>query len=261
MFNVCNSKLIYKMNNINDIDLLYSQGIIYLGNFKDLAFKLKNNYLDNQNSNCDYIDSSERDFTRHCKLPLDNKDILGFLNSLEILKKLNKKNYLFRNKIDLIRWRSRSEKSGAFFYHSDGMENQISLMMLLSENKNSSKMFFAKNTKKSFFLKFNNIFTGDKFKSSIFNKILKNIFLLFAPIFNILVEKKYNIEKLSGDPGDCYIFNAGNFLHKANPIKGSTRDIMHFNLTLNKSKVIENHKLNFDTFDQDLRPMIEVIGK
>lgn len=249
------------MNNSNNIDLLHGQGIIYLGNFKDLALKLKNNYLDNQNINCDYIDSSKRDFTRHCKLPLDNDDILVFLNSLEILKKLNKKNYYFRNKIDLIRWTSKSEKSGAFFYHSDEMDNQISLMMLLSDNKNSSKMFFAKNTKKSFLLKINNIFTGDKFKLPIFNKIMKNIFLLFAPIFNSLVEKKYDIEKLSGDPGDCYIFNAGNFLHKATPIKGSTRDIMHFNLTLNKSRVIEKHKLNFDAFVRDLRPMIEVIGK
>ena len=249
------------MNNDIDIDFLENKGIIYLGNFKNLAFKLKKNYLDNQNNNCNYYDSSKRDFTVHCKLQLDNIDIFGFLNSLEILKKLTKKNYVFRNKIDLIRWRSKSDKSGAFFYHSDGMDNQISLMMLLRDNKNSSKMFFAKNTKKSFLLKINNFFTGDKFKFSILNKIIKNIFILFSPIFNSLVEKKYNIQKLSGDPGDCYIFNAGNFLHKATPIKGSTRDIMHFNLTLNKSKVIEKHKLNFDMFDQDLHPMIEVIGK
>jgi len=78
------------MNNKDNIDLLYSKGIIYLGNFQDLAIKLKKNYLDHQNDNCDYIDSKKRDFQKHCKLPLDNNDISKFLNNLEILKKLTK---------------------------------------------------------------------------------------------------------------------------------------------------------------------------
>ena len=249
------------MNNKNNIDLLYSNGIIYLGNFRDLANKLKKNYLDHHNDNCDYIDSKKRDFQKHCKLPLDNNDIAKFLNNLDILKKLNKKNYFFRNKIDLIRWKSGSKKSGAFFYHADGMDNQISLMMLLSKNQKSSKMFFAKKTNNSILLKLNNFFVGDKFKNSILNKIMKNIFLLFNPIFNNIVEKKYEVEKLAGEPGDCYIFNAGNFLHKAYPVEGSTRDILHFNLTLDKLKVIEKHKLNFETLDKDLHPMLEIIGR
>ena len=74
------------MNNKNNIDLLYSNGIIYLGNFRDLANKLKKNYLDHHNDNCDYIDSKKRDFQKHCKLPLDNNDIAKFLNNLDILK-------------------------------------------------------------------------------------------------------------------------------------------------------------------------------
>ena len=56
-------------------------------------------------------------------------------------------------------------------------------------------------------------------------------------------------------------FNAGNFLHKAYPVVGSTRDIMHFNLTQDRLKIIEKHKLNFDTFDQDLHPMLKTIGE
>ena len=50
------------MNNKNNIDLLYSNGIIYLGNFRDLANKLKKNYLDHHNDNCDYIDSKKEIF-------------------------------------------------------------------------------------------------------------------------------------------------------------------------------------------------------
>ena len=249
------------MNNKKNIDLLYSEGIIYLGNFRDLALKLKQKYLDHQSDNCDYIDSKSRDFLKHCKLPLDNNYISEFLNNLEILKMLNKKNYFFRNKIDLIRWKSQSKKSGAFFYHADGMDNQISLMMLLSNNQESSKMFFAKNTNNSILLKLNNFFVGDKLRYSILNKIMKNIFLIFGPIFNNIVEKKYEIEKLAGEPGDCYIFNAGNFLHKAYPVEGSTRDILHINLTLDKFKITEKHKLNFDTLNEDLHPMLEIIGR
>ena len=60
---------------------------------------------------------------------------------------------------------------------------------------------------------------------------MKNIFLLFNPIFNNIVEKKYEVEKLAGEPGDCYIFNAGNFLHKAYPVEGSLEIFWHFNLT------------------------------
>ena len=249
------------MEDKNDIDLLFNKGIIYLGNFQDLAIKLKNNYLDYQSNNCVYIDSRKRDFETHCKLPLDNQDISKFLNTLAILKKLSSKNYFFRNKIDLIRWKTNSKKSGAFFYHADGLDNQISLMMLLSKNNDSSKMLFAKNTNNSFLLKLNNFFVGNKFKIEILNKIMKNIFVFLSPIFNYMVEKKYDIEKLSGEPGDCYIFNAGNFLHKAYPVVGSTRDIMHFNLTQDRLKIIEKHKLNFDTFDQDLHPMLKTIGE
>ena len=90
---------------------------------------------------------------------------------------------------------------------------------------------------------------------------MKNIFLIFGPIFNNIVEKKYEIEKLAGEPGDCYIFNAGNFLHKAYPVEGSTRDILHINLTLDKFKITEKHKLNFDTLNEDLHPMLEIIGR
>ena len=96
------------------------------------------------------------------------------MNNLDILKKLNKKNYFFRNKIDLIRWKSGSKKSGAF-YHADGMDNQISLMMLLSKNQNLPKCFSRK-TNNSILLKLNNFFVGDKFKNSRLNKIMKIYF-------------------------------------------------------------------------------------
>jgi hypothetical protein len=245
----------------DEASTLETHGIVYLGNFKDLAIKLRECYLNNNNKDCHYVDSSKRDFLKHCKLNIDNKDILHFVNDLKILKYLAQKNYLFRNKIDLIRWKSKSKYSGAFFYHADGMNNQISLMMLLTENKNSSKTYFAKKTNKSFFTKLNNFFVGDIWSSIFLKRILKKIFVLCAPLFDKVIEKNFEIEKICGEQGDCYIFNAGNFLHKAHVVPESTRDIMHFNLTLDKSAIIEKHKLDLNLFDRTLHSMLENISK
>ena len=68
------------------------------------------------------------------------------------------------------------------------------------------------------------------------------------------------ITKIEGYAGDIYLFNAGDYLHKAENIFGSTRDILHINLTKDSNKVIEKHKINLNDYSDPVRKMFEHIN-
>ena len=239
---------------------LYDNGIIKLGCFEDLANYLKLNIIEKNNIKEEYCDSSKRGFLVHCKLTFNNKELINFINNQSIFRELAALGYYFRNKIDIIRWKSSENTRGAHFYHHDGLDGQLSLMMLLSNNYSSSKMYFANKSNKGLLIKYYNFFYAKEYKYKLINFMFKTFFRVFQSFYNYLVNKNYMITKIEGYAGDIYLFNAGDYLHKAENIFGSTRDILHINLTKDSNKVIEKHKINLNDYSDPVRKMFEHIN-
>ena len=239
---------------------LYNNWIIKLGCFKDLASYLKLNFIEKKSANEEFQDSSARGFLVHCKLTFNNKELVNFINNQSIFRELSEIGYYFRNKIDIIRWKSSENTRGAHFYHHDGLDGQLSLMMLLSNNYSSSKMYFANKSNKGLLIKYYNFFYVRQYKYKLIDFMFKKFFRVFQSFYNYLVNKNYMITKIEGDAGDIYLFNAGDYLHKAENIFGSTRDILHINLTKDSNKVIEKHKINLNEYSDPVRKMFEHIN-
>jgi hypothetical protein len=240
---------------------LYDNGIIKLGCFEDLANYLKLNIIEKNNiKKEEYCDSSKRGFLVHCKLTFNNKELINFINNQSIFRELSAIGYYFRNKIDVIRWKSSENTRGAHFYHHDGLDGQLSLMMLLSDNYSSSRMYFANKSNKGFLIKYYNFFYARKYKNKLIDLMSKKFFRVLQSLYNYLVNKNYLITKIEGVAGETYLFNAGDYLHKAENICGSTRDILHINLTKDPDKVIEKHQINLNEYSDEVRKMFNHIN-
>ena len=120
-------------------------------------------------------------------------------------------------------------------FHLDGGLHQISFMMLLNDiSENDSHMEYA--------LKTNN------------QLLNRRNFLERHPANSSYIRDKYNIFKLTGKAGDLFVFDAGNGFHRANLIPGTSRTVLHMNITtgygiiessFNKKEDFSDYELEF----------------
>ncbi len=157
------------------------------------------------------------------------EELIAIFDELEVFNNAAKSGYRLREEPHLIRWTYEGRNRGAAdHYHHDwhpihkGKGGQVSLMLLLEENIGKTHMRIIPDSRSYFgrhtydFIRSLRSFKG---RGRLFklNDLLINLF--HKPI------------KLEGPKDRLYYFNAGNSLHKAFPVKNTTRSIFHLNLT------------------------------
>jgi hypothetical protein len=157
------------------------------------------------------------------------EELISIFDELEVFKMAATSGYRLREEPHLIRWTYHGNNQGsADHYHHDwhpahkGQSGQVSLMLLLEENFGKTHMRIIPDSR------------------SYFGRYLYD-FIRAIPNFrgrgrlfklnDFLIELFHNPVRLEGPQDKLYYFNSGNSLHKAVPIKGTTRTIFHLNLT------------------------------
>lgn len=153
-------------------------------------------------------------------------ELIDIFDEIEVFNELSQRGYRFREEPTLIRWTYTGENRGAAdHYHHDGhygKGGQVSLMLLLESNVGKTHMRIIPDSRESF---------GRKIYDFLWRVPFRGRGRLFR--FNdwLLEHLKTSI-RLEGPKDRLYIFNAGDNLHKAFPIKNTTRTIFHLNMTL-----------------------------
>ena len=72
------------------------------------------------------------------------------------------------------------------------------------------------------------------------------------PADSSYIRDKYNIFKLTGKAGDLFVFDAGNGFHRANLIPGTSRTVLHMNITTGYGIVKSSFNKKEDFSDYEL---------
>ncbi|MBV8045722.1 MAG: hypothetical protein JO171_01100 [Paludibacterium sp.] len=158
-------------------------------------------------------------------------ELIRIFDELDVFKAAAEAGYRLREEPHLIRWTyTGSNRGAADHYHHDGhfgKGGQVSLMLLLEENVGKTHMRIIPNSRKSF---------GRKVYDALWKIPFKGRGRLFR-LNDWFIEKFNKPIKLEGPKDRLYFFNAGDNLHKAFPVSGTTRTIFHLNLTLFESRL------------------------
>jgi len=158
-------------------------------------------------------------------------ELIAIFDRLEIFKTLAAAGYRLREEPTLIRWTCTGKNRGAAdHYHHDGhfgKGGQVSLMLLLEENMGMTHMRLIPDSRRSF---------GRKIYDALWKIPFRGRGRLFR-LNDLLLETFNKPIKLEGPKDRLYYFNAGDNLHKAYPVTGTTRTIFHLNLTLFESRL------------------------
>ena len=172
-----------------------------------------------------------------------NQQLLSYLVEIDEIKFLIKNNYIFRDDhASLIKWRYDGKAKGpAGNYHTDGNENQVSLMLIMEDNLNFTHMRIIPDSKNSLPHKIYKFLSSSKISLKGLNKIIN----LLYKFNDFIIEKFYNYYKLEGKKDTLFIFNASNCLHRVFPIQNTTRIIFHLNLVLYKKSLSKDRNTNY----------------
>jgi len=220
------------------MDLLFGKysGLFELGDYcrsgmvgnKEIAYDVNDDHKNNI-------------WEKHKKMFITNK-LISLFDKLPCFDMAELNGYKLREEPTLIKWTYDGGKKGAasHYHHDawDGVGDQVSLMLLLEENVGQTHMRIIQSGRKTFFH-----FLYERISFCKLN-------YLFA-INDLLIEAFYNPTNLEGEKDDLFFFNAGLQLHKAFPVKGTTRSIMHLNLTKGDSRL---NMLDLQKIDKETLP-------
>ncbi len=151
-----------------------------------------------------------------------SKDLFNLINLYY------KKNFWLRNSpvIILDKKNERTNIHDQSFFHLDHCERQLSLVILLNKitTKNTHTEYIKSSNNNSWFL------SGHNRKKKAFIKKINEI------------KKNNSIIKIIGEPGDVFLFDAGNGLHKG--IYGDDRVLIHLNFA--QMRLYANYDEDFE---------------
>lgn len=160
-----------------------------------------------------------------------NDTLLRLFDQLEVFQELAAAGYRLREEPTLIRWTYQGRNRGAAdHYHHDGhfgKGGQVSLMLLLEENFGKTHMRLIPDSRHAL---------GRRLYDFLWKVPFKGRGRLFK-LNDWLIERFNKPVRLEGPKDRLFYFNAGDNLHKAFPVAGTTRTIFHLNLTLYESRL------------------------
>jgi len=175
----------------------------------------------------------------HKCLRLTN-ELIAILDEIAVFKDLANAGYRLREEPTLIRWSCNGSNRGAAdHYHHDGhfgKGGQVSLMLLLEQNLGMTHMRIIPGSRNAF---------GRRVYDALWKLPFPGRGRLFR--LNDWFLERFNLAlRLEGPRDRLYFFNAGDNLHKAFPVAGTTRTIFHLNLSLHESRLTP---LQFEELD------------
>ena len=222
----------------NKIKLSYGlvKDVVELGNYCRQCLVEKENTQNSYTSQ----DWSNPTWQEHRRLKF-NAELLSLFDQIKLFDEASELGYKFREEPQVVEWYYHGKNKGAAsnYHHDavDGIPSQVSIMLLLEENIGKTHMKIVLNSKSSVFYKIYNILRNNE--RIPFRNILYRI-------NNFLISKLCEIKKIEGYKDSFFYFNAGDQLHQAVPVVNTTRTIMHLNLTLGKTRLVEEDLGNLD---------------
>ena len=195
-------------------------------------------------------------------LPITN-ELMDLIGNYDVFKKMADQGYGFRENPRIVTWNyTGPEKRGAAqHYHHDGWDigGQVSIMLMLESNINATHMRLVENTRDGFFHKAYTKILGfqhyNKYLPSVVRRIIAGALL---KLINISLDVG-SFKKLAGDKGTLFVFNTDQ-MHKAHPIKGTSRSIVHCNFVIDKTEkaiLIEGKNFNASSLSETSKKLCD----